>query len=107
MGGPLSLEDGGLLESPPKAPVRTPRELGPESNTKLAAVGDAIVSFSSSSMTFCMPPDWSLLEPKGFEFAPKGLVKPGLDIFLEEAGIPASLKIEVATEEYSESKSGE
>lgn len=64
-------------ESPPKGP----RKRFPELDPKFGVVGDVMVSFSSSSATLCIAPVSSLDDPKGFEFAPKGLVKPGLVMF--------------------------
>jgi hypothetical protein len=52
----------------------------PDEWPKLGVVGEVTVSFSSSSATRCMALVSSLEEPKGFAFAPKGLVKPGLDM---------------------------
>ena len=47
---------------------------------KLGVVGEVTLSFSSSSTTLCIGPVSILPEPKGLVFAPKGLVKPALDI---------------------------
>jgi hypothetical protein len=65
-------------ESPPKGPLNTlPVDDWPP---KFGVVGEVMVSFSSSSATLCIAPVSSREEPKGFECAPKGLLKFGPDM---------------------------
>jgi hypothetical protein len=67
-------------ESDDASAPKGPRDALGAPSPKLGVVGDVTTSFSSSSTSLCIGPESTLPEPKGLELAPKGLVKPALDI---------------------------